>query len=110
MTFPSPIHKMAMLDDRPQWLIDLLEKYDERSSPALPEIVWRNDVRRGVSRLPAVDTMIVERAIEGLRRDLSVGKNALDYCDAFAEISAGRYKIFYQQHGNRIEITGLARR
>jgi len=101
---------MTLPNEVPQWLTDLLGKYGENVIPALPDIVWRNDVRRGVSQLPAADSILIERAIERLRHNSSMGKNALDYCDAFAEISVGRYKIFYQQHGNRIEITGLKRR
>ncbi len=98
---------MLPADDTPQWLTALLQKYNRR--PAPPEIVWRADARRGASRLPAAERALVERALERLRQDLSAGKNALDYCDTFAEISAGRYKIFYRRFGDRIEITGLKR-
>lgn len=98
---------MLPADDMPQWLTALLQKYDHL--PAPPEIVWRADARHGVSRLPAADRTTIERAVERLRHDSSSGKNALDYCDTFAEISAGRYKIFYRRFGDRIEITGLKR-
>ena len=99
---------MPKTDDTPRWLSDLLAKYGNQPEPP-PEIVWRADARRGVSRLPAAERAIIEQAIERLRRDISAGKNALDYCDTFAEISAGRYTVFYRRFGDRIEITGLKR-
>ena len=99
---------MTLPDDTPRWLTDLLQKYGDHPAPP-PEIIWRADARAGLSRLRAADRAPIERALERLQHDLSAGKNALDYCDTFAEISAGQYKIFYRRLGNRIEITGLKR-
>ena len=73
------------------------------------DISWHAAVSRSLSRLPRAERDAINREVERLSWEPAEGRYALDHCDAFREVTVGRYKLFYLTRGDRIDITGLKR-
>ena len=73
------------------------------------DIHWYPAVSRSLSRLPRAERDAINREVERLSWEPAEGRYALDHCDAFREVTVGRYKLFYLTRGDRIDISGLKR-
>ncbi|HHJ06485.1 MAG TPA: hypothetical protein ENK24_03185 [Anaerolineae bacterium] len=73
------------------------------------DVHWYPAVSRSLSRLPHAERNAIDREVDRLSWEPAAGRYALDHCDAFREVTVGRYKLFYLTRGDRIDITGLKR-